>query len=194
MQYGDRDWLEPIERCYMSKHKQRLEPVRLCAARSHPFQPCAQQPSRYYLTSSRSHCPEYLNIPCRLNQKDLTQIATIAKTLGVVLSAIGILTLLEHIDCIDKLKGLRAFIQTIPRELEDLIEEISFVQCALRTISPDMFHFMGISLAEQRLRTFPADLEGLIRQVEKYQVLAGGRAGVMKLALKKEDFGVNSEI
>ncbi|KAL4791489.1 hypothetical protein BDV19DRAFT_370466 [Aspergillus venezuelensis] len=69
-----------------------------------------------------------------------------AEALGVVASAISILTLLEHIiDTIEKWKGLRAFVRAIPRDLEDLIEEIVLVRSDLKALSPDMFDLHGHS-------------------------------------------------
>ena len=48
-----------------------------------------------------------------------------AEALGVVASAISLFTLMEHIiDSIEKLNGLRTFTRTIPRDLEELIEEL----------------------------------------------------------------------
>ncbi|KAL4947722.1 hypothetical protein BDW69DRAFT_107821 [Aspergillus filifer] len=111
-----------------------------------------------------------------------------AEALGVVASAISLLTLLEHIiGSIEKLNGLRVFVRTIPHELEDLMEEIGLVQCVLKTLSPDMFHFLDIALVERRLRTFENDLGVIIREVEKHRIIASRRIGAMKLALKKEE-------
>ncbi|RDW64424.1 ankyrin repeat domain-containing protein [Aspergillus mulundensis] len=112
-----------------------------------------------------------------------------AEAFGVVASAISILSLLEHIiTSIEKLKALRAFIKSIPRELEDLIEEIEIVQGVLQTLTPDMFDFMNIPLTQRRLSSFQSDLEVLIREIEKYRIAATGRRiAMVKLALKRDE-------
>ncbi|KAL3478282.1 hypothetical protein BJX99DRAFT_256607 [Aspergillus californicus] len=111
-----------------------------------------------------------------------------AEVLGVVASAISIVTLLEQIvESIDKLKALRKFVKNVPHVLQDLIEEIEIVQGVLRTLTPDMFNFMNVSATERRLRTFQLDLDVLIAEVQKYQFSTGRRIGAFKLALKKEE-------
>ncbi|KAL4781223.1 hypothetical protein BJX76DRAFT_360086 [Aspergillus varians] len=109
-----------------------------------------------------------------------------AELFGAVLDAF---TSLEQIvESIERLKALRKFIRSIPHELQDLIDEIEFVQAVLKTLTPDMFDFLNVVSSERRLHAFQSDLEVLISKVRKYHLFATGRQiAAMKLALKKEE-------
>jgi hypothetical protein len=53
-------------------------------------------------------------------------------------AAVSVLTLLEQtIRTISKLRALREFIKTLPRELEDLIDESEIVQAVLISLQPE---------------------------------------------------------
>ncbi|KAL4802531.1 hypothetical protein BDV18DRAFT_166865 [Aspergillus unguis] len=111
-----------------------------------------------------------------------------AEVLGVVASAVSLLTLIEQIVTgIERLKALRKSITTLPHELQDLIEEIEIVQGVLGTLTPDMFNFLNVASTERRLATFANDLEWLIIEVEKYRLAAGRKMGALKIALKREE-------
>ncbi|KAL3480026.1 hypothetical protein BJX99DRAFT_46039 [Aspergillus californicus] len=111
-----------------------------------------------------------------------------AETIGVVASAISILTLLEHIiDSIDKIKALQQFINTASSDLQDLIEEIEIVQAVLISLRPETLDFLNLPSTRRRLNAFQNDLEALILEISKYKDTAGSRKlGAVKVFFKRE--------
>jgi hypothetical protein len=103
-------------------------------------------------------------------------------------AAVGVLTLLEQtIKTISKLRALREFIKTLPRELEDLIDESELVQAVLISLQPEAPNIPHLPSAERRLRAFQTSLESFILEISKHKhTVTGQRFGALKLILKKD--------
>ncbi|KAL2833284.1 hypothetical protein BDW59DRAFT_156785 [Aspergillus cavernicola] len=118
-----------------------------------------------------------------------------AEALGVVASAISILTLLEQIiSTIDKLRSLRHFVKTASNDLQDLIEEIEVVQAVLIALRPESLEFLNLPFTKRRLHAFQKDLEALIFEISKYRdTTLSRRLGAVKLVLKKDMLRVHRQ-
>lgn len=103
-------------------------------------------------------------------------------------AAVSVLTLLEQtIKTISKLRALREFIKTVPRELEDLIDESEIVQAVLISLKPEAPKIPHISFAERRLHAFQTSLESVILEISKHKdTVTSQRFGALKLILKKD--------
>ncbi|OJI98001.1 hypothetical protein ASPVEDRAFT_440864 [Aspergillus versicolor CBS 583.65] len=103
-------------------------------------------------------------------------------------AAVGVLTLLEQtIKTISKLRALREFIRTLPREMEDLIDESEIVQTVLISLQPEGPNISHFPSAERRLHAFQTSLESVILEISKHKnTVTGQRFGALKLILKKD--------
>ncbi len=103
-------------------------------------------------------------------------------------AAVSVLTLSEQtIKTISKLRALREFIKTLPRELEDLIDESEIVQAVLISLKSEAAKMPYPPSAERRLYAFQTSLESVILEISKQKdTVAGQRFGALKLILKKD--------
>ncbi|KAI9376520.1 hypothetical protein BJX61DRAFT_538758 [Aspergillus egyptiacus] len=111
-----------------------------------------------------------------------------AETVGVIASAVSLVTLVQQIlTSIEKLNTLRTFLRTAPHDLRDLVQELELIHLVLTEFKPENIGFFQRPLVERRLQAFHSSLEDLILEISKYRDTATrNKLGALKLVLKRD--------